>query len=161
MQVQIKTTPQLNTLMRNIDQLSENLTQGFDWESLAPMVSEAADRIFASEGHGGWPQLSEAYARWKARNYPDKGLLELTGAYRNAATQIGAPGNVITTTENSLTYGVEGLDYPSFHESGTNRLPARPVFDLLAEDEELFRAVTEAFSEHINQKLSEAQIARQ
>ena len=161
MQVQIKTTPQLNTLMRNIDQLSENLTQGFDWESLAPMVAEAADRIFASEGHGGWPQLSEAYARWKARNYPDKGLLELTGAYRNAATQIGSPGNVITTTENSLTYGVEGLDYPSFHETGTNRLPARPVFDLLAEDEELFRAVTEAFSEHINQKLSEANLARQ
>ena len=160
MQVQIKTTPQLNALMRNIDQLSENLTQGFDWESLAPMVAEAADRIFASEGHGGWPQLSEAYARWKARNFPDKGLLELTGAYRNAATQIGAPGNVITTTENSLTYGVEGLDYALFHESGTNRLPARPVFDLLAEDEELFRAVTEAFSEHINQKLSEAQIAR-
>ena len=42
MQIQIKTTPQLNALMRNIDQLSENLTQGFDWESLAPMVAEAA-----------------------------------------------------------------------------------------------------------------------
>ena len=160
MQVQIKTTPQLNALMRNIDQLSENLTQGFDWESLAPMVAEAADRIFASEGHGGWPQLSEAYARWKARNFPGKGILDLTGAYRNAATQIGAPGNVITTTENSLTYGVEGLDYPAYHETGTNQLPARPVFDLLVEDEELSRAVTEAFSEHINQKLSEALIAR-
>ena len=161
MQVQIKTTPQLNALMRNIDQLSENLTQGFDWESLAPMVAEAADRIFASEGHGGWPQLSEAYARWKARNYPGKGILELTGAYRSAATQVGAPGNSITTTENSLTYGVEGLDYPVYHETGTDRMPARPVFDLLAEDEELSRAVTEAFSKHINQKLNEAQIARQ
>ena len=161
MQVQIKTTPQLNALMRNIDQLSKNLTQGFDWESLAPIVAEAADNIFASEGRGGWPQLSEAYARWKARNFPGKGILDLTGAYRNAATQIGAPGNVITTTENSLTYGVEGLDYPVYHETGTDRMPARPVFDLLAEDEELFRAVTEAFSEHINQKLSEANLARQ
>ena len=160
MQVQIKTTPQLNTLMRNIEQLSENLTNGFDWESLAPIVAEAADNIFASEGRGGWPQLSEAYARWKARNFPGKGILDLTGAYRNAATQIGAPNNVITTTENSLTYGVEGLDYPVYHETGTDRMPARPVFDLLAEDEELSRAVTEAFSEHINQKLSEAQIAR-
>ena len=160
MQVKIKTTPQLNTLIHNIERLSENLTDGFDWESLAPTVAEAADNIFASEGRGGWPQLSEAYARWKARNYPGKGILELTGAYRNAATQIGAPGNVITTTENSLTYGVEGLDYPVYHETGTDRMPARPVFDLLAEDEELSRAVTEAFSEHINQKLSEALIAR-
>ena len=160
MQVQIKTTPQLNTLIRNIERLSENLTDGFDWESLAPTVAEAADNIFASEGRGQWPQLSEAYARWKARHYPGKGILELTGAYRNAATQIGAPYNVVEVGDDHLTYGVEGLDYPAFHESGTNRLPARPVFDLLVEDEELSRAVTEAFSEHINQKLNEAQIAR-
>ena len=44
--------------------------------------------------------------------------------------------------------------------SGTNRLPARPVFDLLAEDEELSRAVTEVFGEFLNQKLSEANLAR-
>ena len=160
MQVQIKATPQLNTVLRNIERLSNTLIDGFDWESLAPIVAEAADNIFASEGRGGWPQLSEAYARWKAKNFPDKGLLELTGAYRSAATQIGSPGNVITTTENSLTYGVEGLDYPVYHESGTNRLPARPVFDLLAEDEELSRAVTEVFGEFLNQKLSEANLAR-
>ena len=160
MQVQIKTTPQLDTFIRNIEQLSENLIDGFDWESLAPMVAEATDNIFASEGRGGWPQLSEAYARWEARNFPDKGLLELTGAYRSAATQIGSPHNVVEVDDDHLTYGVEGLDYPSFHESGTNRLPARPVFDLLAEDEELTASVKEVFSEHINQKLSEAQIAR-
>ena len=160
MQVQIKTTPQLDTFIRNIERLSENLIDGFDWESLAPIVAEAADNIFASEGRGGWPQLSEAYARWKARNYPGKGILELTGAYRNAATQVGAPYNVVEVGDDHLTYGVEGLDYPAYHETGTNRLPARPVFDLLVEDEELSRAVTEAFSEHINQKLNEAQIAR-
>ena len=99
--------------------------------------------------------------RWKAKNFPDKGLLELTGAYRSAATQIGSPGNVITTTENSLTYGVEGLDYPVYHESGTRSIasPSR-VFDLLAEDEELSRAVTEVFGEFLNQKLSEANLAR-
>ena len=160
MQVQVKVSPPLNTLIHNIERLSENLTDGFDWESLAPIVAEAADNIFASEGRGGWPQLSEAYARWKARNYPGKGILELTGAYRSAATQVGAPGNSITTTENSLTYGVEGLDYALFHESGTNRLPARPVFDLLAEDQDLAAAVTEEFNEFIDQKLREVGIAR-
>ena len=160
MQVRIQTQPNIDTFIRNIERLSENLTDGFDWESLAPTVAEAVDNIFASEGRGQWPQLSEAYARWKAKNFPGKGILELTGAYRNAATQIGSPHNVITTTENSLTYGVEGLDYPVFHESGTDRMPARPVFDLLAEDEDLSSNVKEALSEHINQKLSEAQIAR-
>ena len=156
MQVRIQTQPNIDTFIRNIERLSENLTDGFDWESLAPIVAEAAADVFASQGRGGWAQLSPAYARWKERNFPGKGILDLTGAYISAATQIGAPGNVITTTENSLTYGVEGLDYPVFHESGTDRLPARPVFDLLAEDEDLSSNVKEALSEHINQKLSEA-----
>ena len=70
------------------------------------------------------------------------------------------PATVITTTENSLTYGVEGLDYPVFHESGTDRLPARPVFDLLAEDEDLAAAVTEKFNEFIDQNLREVGITR-
>ena len=128
------------------------------------MVAEAADRIFASEGRGGWPQLSEAYARWKSKHYPGKGILELTGAYRRAATQVGAPHNVVEVGDDHLTYGVEGFDpnYPLFHEAPRqgSRLPARPVFELLEEDEELSRDVQEALSEHINQKLSEAQIAR-
>ena len=77
--VRIQTQPNIDTFIRNIERLSENLTDGFDWESLAPMVAEAADRIFASEGRGAWPQLSEAYARWKARNYPGKGILGTDG----------------------------------------------------------------------------------
>ena len=160
--IRIQTQPNLDTFIRNIERLSENLTDGFDWESLAPMVAEAADRIFASEGRGAWPQLSEAYARWKEQEtIRAKVFLELTGAYRSAATQIGSPHNLVEVGPDHLTYGVEGLDYPVFHESGTDRLPARPVFDLLAEDEDLSSEVKEALSEHINQKLSEAQIARQ
>ena len=161
MQVRIQTQPNLDTFIRNIERLSENLTDGFDWESLAPMVAEAAADVFASQGRGGWAQLSPAYARWKERNFPGKGILDLTGAYISAATQIGAPHNLVEVGPDHLTYGVEGLDYPVFHESGTDRLPARPVFDLLAEDEDLSSEVKEALSEHINQKLSEAQIARQ
>ena len=106
MQIQIKTTPQLDTFIRNIERLSENLTDGFDWGSLAPIVAEAAEGIFASQGRGGWAQLSPAYARWKERNFPGKGILELTGAYLSAATQIGAPHNLVEVGPDHLTYGV-------------------------------------------------------
>lgn len=161
MQINIRSKQNIDTFLRNIGQLSESLTDDFDWASLAPVVAEAADNIFASEGRGGWAQLTQAYARWKAKHYPGKGILELTGAYRNAATQIGAPHNVLEVGDDHLTFGVEGLEYPVFHESGMARLPARPVFELLQEDEELSDSVKEAMSEHINQKLSEAQIAGQ
>lgn len=157
MPVQIRTAPQLDTFIREIGRLSETLIDNFDWASLAPIVAEAADRVFASEGRGRWPQLSKAYGRWKEKNYPGKGILELTGAYRTAATQIGAPGNVVEVGDDHLTYGVEGFDpnYPLFHEDPRegSRLPARPVFELLEEDEELSESVKEAIGEHINQKL--------
>ena len=110
MNIKLTVTPQLNSVDRSIGQLSESLMDGFDWASLAPTVAEAADRIFASEGRGGWPQLSEAYARWKSKHYPGKGILELTGAYRRAATQVGAPHNVVEVGDDHLTYGVEGFD---------------------------------------------------
>lgn len=153
MQIRIRSKTDIDAFIREIERLSEGLIDDFDWGSLAPLVAEAADRIFASEGRGKWPQLSRAYAAWKERNYPGKGILELTGAYRAAATQIGAPHNVVEVGDDHLTYGVEGLEYPVFHESGTERMPARPVFELLEEDEELSRDVKEAIGEHINQKL--------
>ena len=68
MQINIRSKQNIDTFIRNIGQLSETLTNDFDWASLAPIVAAAADRVFASEGRGGWPQLSEAYARWKARS---------------------------------------------------------------------------------------------
>ena len=153
MQIRIQTQSDIDAFIREIGRLSETLTDDFDWASLAPMVAEAADRVFASEGRGKWPQLNEAYAAWKERNYPGKGILELTGAYRTAATQIGARGNVVETTKESITYGVENLEYPQYHERGAERLPARPVFELLAESEELSESVKEAIGEHISQKL--------
>lgn len=153
MQIRIRSNTNIGRLIVEIGELSEGLIDDFDWSSLAPIVAEAADRIFVSEGRGKWPQLSRAYAAWKEQNYPGKGILELTGAYRNAATQIGAPGNVVEVGDDHLTYGVEGLEYPVFHESGTERMPARPVFELLEEDEELSRDVKETIEEHINRKL--------
>ena len=153
MQIQIRSKTDIGRLIVEIGELSEGLIADFDWASLAPVVAEAADRIFASEGRGQWPQLNEAYAAWKERNYPGKGILELTGAYRNAATQIGAPHNVVEVGDDHLTYGVEGLEYPAYHESKSPRPPHRPVFELLEEDEELSRDVKETIEEHINRKL--------
>ena len=98
--------------------------------------------------------MNPQYAAWKARNYPGKGILVRTGAYFEAATTPHGAYNVIEIDDNSLTYGVEGLDYPSFHESGTNRLPARPVFALLENDADLEEAATEALSQFITDKFA-------
>ena len=160
MNITLTVTPRLETIAGNIAHLGDTLMEDFNWGSIAPIIAEAADDLFASEGRGQWESLNEDYAARKAKHYPGKGILEKTGTYRKAATQVGAPYNVIEVGDDSLTYGVEGLAYPEYHEGGTERLPARPVFEMLAEDEGFVSDVTGVIDEHINRKLSEIKIAR-
>ena len=55
-----------------------------------------------------------------------------------AATQIGAPHNIVEVGDDHLILrrGGVGLFIVSMN-AGTERMPARPVFELLEEDEEL------------------------
>ena len=152
MQIRIRVRPDLAQLASQFD---DDVTDGFNWGELVPVVADAAERIFRTEGGGNtWQPLSPQYAAWKARFYPGAGILFRTGAYFEAATTPGGAYNVIEVDDNSLTYGVEGLDYAVFHSEGTNRLPARPVFALLESDAELEERTTEALSQFITKKLA-------
>ena len=151
MQITVRVRPDLAQLA---SQFEGDVADGFNWGELVPVVADAAERIFRTEGKGQWAPLSPQYAAWKARFYPGAGILVRTGAYFEAATTPGGAYNVIEIDDKSLTYGVEGLDYPSFHETGTKRLPARPVFALLETDADLEEAATEALSQFITEKFS-------
>ena len=151
MQIDIRVSGDAERLAR---QLGEDVLDGFDWESLAPVVAEHAERIFRTQGGGQWQQLNPQYAAWKSRRYPGSPILVRTGQYLAAATNPGAPHNIVETTENSITYGVGGIDYAVFHEEGRGRLPERPVFALLEGDQELRDDATDALSEFIEEKLS-------
>lgn len=155
MQIHIRLSPNLTKLA---SQFEGNITDGFNWGELVPVVADAAERIFRTEGHGGWTPLNERYAAWKARFYPGAGILVRTGAYFEAATTPGGAHNVIEVGRDSLTYGVEGLDYPVYHENAKegSRLPRRPVFALLAEDQELTTHVAETMAQFITEKLTHA-----
>ena len=147
-------SPNLDNLARQVGETADTLLDGFDWRSMAPVIAEYAAEVFATEGYGQWPALSPQYAAWKESRYPGLHILELTGAYLAAATEIGAPFNFIEVGDNSLTYGVDGLDYPRYHEEGTTNLPRREVFELLAQNNELAIELTVLLSEWVAQRLS-------
>ena len=69
--------------------------------------------------------------------------------YFSAATQPGNPNNFIDLDDNRIEYGVDGLDHPRYHEDGTSKTPARPVFGLIAESEAFQQVVTEALDQII------------
>jgi phage gpG-like protein len=100
---------------------------------LVPVMEAGAKRQFDAEGAGPvagpWAQLSAAYAAWKAGEYPGQPLLVATGALRDALTVDGGTHALRDYSSAQFNYGTQGLEYASFHQTGTSNMPARPPFD--------------------------------
>lgn len=112
---------------------------------LVPVLEAGAAKQFDTEGSGPnagpWAQLSEAYAAWKSGAAPGAPLLVLTGALRDALTVEGSTNALRDYSSSQFNFGTQGLDYASFHQTGTSNMPPRPPFDFGPEFErELLRA---------------------
>ena len=101
-------------------------------DEVVPLTQREVRRIFRTRGYGRWAPLSRATIRRKGHDRP----LIRTRRYFREATQ--SPTLQITRT--SLTYGVE-VPYADFHEEGTGRIPARPVFATLARNRRFERRI--------------------
>lgn len=97
------------------------------WPAVRRYFHDTEALAFASEGGdqrtGRWKPLSPAYAKWKARHYPGKGILERTGALWKSLT--GGPGGRAILeaqrfTEESM------VPYARFH-AGDGRVNRFPV----------------------------------
>ena len=146
MQIQIQTNPAFSDLADEMGEIDERLNS-LDLKDLIPVIVEEVVRVFESEGYGQWPALSPAYQAWKSANYPGQPILRLTDKYFSAASQPGSPNNFIESDDNRIEYGVDGLDYPIYHEEGTSKAPPRPVFSLIEESEAFQQAVTQALDQ--------------
>lgn len=100
---------------------------------LTPALETSVTKQFDSRGSGpitgAWAPLTEKYAKWKARKYPGKPILELTGALRAALTTSTDSKALRSTVGNSLSYGTKGIEYASAHQTGTPKMVQRPPFD--------------------------------
>lgn len=122
---------------------------------MVPVFEEELGEQFAAEGRGpnagSWAALSPAYEAWKGEHYPGKGILERTGAMRDALTSSSASHALRDFSSTEFNFGTAGLEYPSFHQSGTSRMVDRPPFDFTASFEhELQRAGLEGAREAIH-----------
>lgn len=106
---------------------------------MVPVFEAELERQFGAEGRGpnvgGWAQLSPAYEEWKGQNYPGKPILERTGALKDALTDSSASHAFRDFSTTEFNFGTAGLEYASFHQSGTGRMPDRPPFDFTADFE--------------------------
>lgn len=99
---------------------------------LVPVFEEGVGRQFDARGGGStgsWAPLSVVYAAWKAKAYPGLPLLERTHALRDALTNSTASGAYRIYNSDKFDFGTQGIEYASYHQTGTPRMPTRAVFD--------------------------------
>ena len=121
---------------------------------LSPVFEEAVKEQFDARGEGpvagSWADLTPDYAAWKATAYPGQPLLERTGALRAALTSSGSPVALRAWSDTDFTFGSNGVEYASFHQTGTGKMVARPVFDFGPSFEaEMTRATSDGVREAI------------
>ncbi|HEY1086486.1 MAG TPA: hypothetical protein VGE37_02285, partial [Archangium sp.] len=124
------------------------------------VLEDSAGAQFDAEGAGpqagSWAALSPKYASWKERFFPGRKLLVRTGVLADAlaASDTEAVSQARRDISgNTLTYGTQGVEYASFHQTGTGRMPARPPFDFGAETEE---GLKQAAAEGVREAIKEA-----
>lgn len=127
---------------------------------LLPPIFEAAEaRQFDAEGagphSGSWSALSEVYAAWKERRYPGQPILVATGQLREALTSPNSPLGARDWSASMFVFGTVGIEYASFHQTGTARMPVRPPFDL---DSQFERDLHGAARKGINAAIREASL---
>ncbi|MDE0016079.1 MAG: hypothetical protein OXU51_07835 [Candidatus Poribacteria bacterium] len=131
----------LSRLQAYVTQLEHRLTDRTRLFSdfIAPLVAGEIAEVFETEGRGEWPALHPAYAAEKAITHPGKTILRRDDTYIQAATSTAHPGNIAHFGPSEMIWGIDGgyfeavygENYPEQHELGTERLPSRPVFDLI------------------------------
>ena len=132
---------QLGVFVSELERRFSDLTPFWN-DFAAELLAEQTREVFATEGHGTWDPLDPAYAAAKAETHPGRGVLQRTGTYLAAATEVAHPGNVFVATPTEMTFGVDaayfvsqfGENYPERHELGLG-VSERVVFGLLVDAE--------------------------
>jgi len=121
------------------------------FERMADHQATVWRRNFNSEGSynsGGWSPLSADYGAWKAKNYPGKRILELTGDLKDSLTS--RPFGVDEITDTKMIIGT-AVDYAKYHQQGTANMPARPPIGQTTRDD------TKEFAKMLHEHIFETQ----
>ena len=116
---------------------------------------EIETRNFSAEGTPAkWVALSPNYAKWKAKHAPGRPLLVLSGAMRASLTsRTGSSDQIRDINGRAKTARFGTADRKAkWHQSGTRRMPARPVVQLTDADKQRWAKAIQSWAK---QKLAD------
>lgn len=106
------------------------------WPSVAGEFYAIEGEQFDAEGRGKsgkWAALSTAYAKYKAQAFPGLPILRATESLYESMTGPDALDSVYRIDERELVVGTK-REGARAHQTGTRRMPARPIIDLTESD---------------------------
>jgi phage gpG-like protein len=120
---------------------------------LVPVLERAVEGQFDAEGkgpHGSWAPLSDSYEQVKQVRWPGRPLLVASGKLKEALTSSSSPFAKRVIAKDSFDFGTLGVEYASFHQTGTLQMPDRPPFDF---DSDFEGEVTEAAKDGVREAM--------
>ena len=97
------------------------------WDKIEPVFHKIEREQFDSEGAAGrsgkWEPLSRPYARQKAQKYGVQPILRATGRMERSLTG-DTVDSILIKEKQEFGIGTR-LFYAAFHQTGTDRMPAR------------------------------------
>lgn len=124
------------------------------WPEIELQFFRAELEQFSSEGARGgarWQPLSARYAKWKAKRYPGKPILQRTGRLLRSLSVVGGPDSVRIVEPMSLTLGTR-MPYAGYHQRGAKRLPQREPLNLTRDDYGKFVSRIYRYAEKVSQQ---------
>ncbi len=135
-----------DALDRSLAEFQASLTdESVALKTIADDLREMFARQFASEGAAGgtpWAPLATSTLGKRRRG----GILVATGALRGSLVEEGAPDHVEKSDGLQLLFGTD-LPYAGFHQTGTRRMPARPILAITGDNIETWLGMMRADTE--------------
>ena len=142
------------------EKIDQQFTAAREWAA-SPFGGDAALRIrqdftfettksFASKGASTgkpWKPLSKQYAAWKAEHFPGRPLMIRTGRLSRSITDSKDRNFVFNREGGKRIIMWSRLEHAAYHQKGTKRLPARPLFVMSKE-------IGQRWAEILNEELS-------
>jgi hypothetical protein len=131
--VQFDWEPSLKEFHFRLSRFGENISDFSPlFLEIGQLFKQEMAATFVTQGGasgGEWEPLSPAYAAWKSKKFPGRGIGFLTGALM--ASMTGGPGYTEIITPLTVEFGEADdsppTEYAKYFDEGTDKMPARPV----------------------------------
>lgn len=134
--------PLIFALRTPIHDFSQGVSDDGLWPQIVAELQETLAELWATQGASGadgqWKELDEKYAKWKARKYPGATILQRRGGLE--ASFMGGPGFHFQFGPLWMEFGSD-LAVGLYHQTGTQHMPARRIFQLTEEQQRRLRSV--------------------